>query len=78
MKSNETVVLSNAERQAKFKANQAFKGLPIDVQHTIDRLCPDDDPERKRRISAAVRYQSLFGDRVHPGIDFDRDYRNAG
>jgi len=64
--SNETPTLSNAERQARFKANQAFKSLPIDVQHSIDRI--SDSPEEKsRRTANAIDYQRMFPNSLHRG-----------
>ena len=60
-KSNETQLLSNAERQARFKANKAFKSLPLDVQRSIERI--SDSPEEKaRRTQAALDYQKKFPD----------------
>jgi len=38
MESNEIKVLSNAERQAKFKLNRAFRSLPLDVQRATRAL----------------------------------------
>ena len=74
--SNEAGVLSNAERQARFKANQAFKSLPADVQHTIDRI--SDSPEEKaQRTAIALHYQAKHPDSVHKGIDYDADYTGA-
>ena len=68
--SNETGVLSNAERQARFKANKGFKSLPVDVQHTIDRI--SDSPEEKaRRTSIALAYQAKYPNSVHKGIDYE-------
>ena len=56
MESNETGVLSNAERQAKFKLNRAFRSLPLDVQRKIDNIS-DSAEEKSRRVSVAVHYQ---------------------
>ena len=65
-KSNAEQVLSNAERQAKFKANQVFKSLPPDVQQSIDRL--SDSPEEKvNRTAIAANYQKMFPGNVHRG-----------
>lgn len=66
VKSNETQVLTNAERQARFRANQAFKSLPLDVQHSIDRI--SDSPEEKgRRTANALDYQAKFPNSQHRG-----------
>ena len=42
---------------------KGFIDLPMDVQQTITRLCPDvvkDHAERCRRSGIAIRYQHLF------------------
>ena len=73
-KSNEMKILSNAERQAKFKANKLFKTLPIDVQHAIDRL--SDNPEEKAQrnlIAIAMAYSSQYPHSVHKGIDYEAE-----
>ncbi len=65
-KSNAEQVSSNAERQARFKANKAFKSLPPDVQQSIDRL--SDSPEEKaNRTAIALNYQKMFPINVHRG-----------
>ena len=82
-KSNEKGVLSNAERQARFKGNQAFKGLPLDVQHTIARvlvravLASDFTEEQAVRTAIALDYQARHpGDR-HRGIDYQAEPRST-
>ncbi len=75
-KSNETQVLSNAERQARFKANKVFKSLPLDVQRSIERL--SDSPEEKaRRTQAALDYQKKFPDNRHKGVTRPTEDLNA-
>ena len=84
MGSNESSVLSNAERQARFKSNLAFRGLPKDVQVNI--LCVSNmrvgnvepDPELVaaeigRRTQAALRYQGMYPDgcKVQDGVNLD-------
>ena len=67
-KSNETVKKSNAERQACYRADKLFKTLPLDVQHTIDRL--SDSPEEKtQRTAIAIDYQHSHPNSQHRGID---------
>jgi len=68
-KSNEMEVLSNAARQAKFKANAAFKSLPKDVQENILRVSAGDEEQIKTRTAAALRYISLFPSRLPSGMD---------
>ena len=70
-KSNEMEVMSNAARQAKFKANKAFKSLPKDVQENILRVSGGDE-EIGRRTQAALRYQGLFPGRsaLHTGVPY--------
>ena len=64
--SNETQILTNAERQARFRSNRDFKTLPLDVQRSIERI--SDSPEEKtRRTVAALHYQELFPKSVHRG-----------
>jgi len=67
--SNEMTVLSNAERQAKYKANKLFKSLPIDVQENILRVSDGDEQQIKNRTAAAIRYMGLFPARLASGID---------
>ena len=75
MKSNESSVLSNAARQARFKSNRAFRSLPKDVQANILRVSnmrignvdPDPvlvDEEIGRRTQAALHYQGMYPDRA--------------
>ena len=71
MESNEIKVLSNAERQAKFKLNQAFRSLPLDVQRSIDRLSDSPD-EKSVRTAAALSYQKMFGKRPGTGMDCEK------
>jgi len=71
MKSNESGVLSNAARQARFKSNRAFRSLPKDVQANILRVSNmrigNVDPalvdeEIGRRTQAALHYQAMYPD----------------
>ena len=75
-KSNETGVLSNAERQARFKANKAYKSLPPDVQHTIDRISTSPE-ERAQRIAIALDFQVKHPASRHMGIDYDSQPRGT-
>ena len=70
MESNETGVLSNAARQAKFKLNRAFRSLPLDVQRTIDRISSNEE-EKSQRTSIALDYQVKFPNSQHRGIDYE-------
>lgn len=64
--SNAEQVSSNAERQARFKANKAFKSLPPDVQLSIERL--SDSPEEKAlRTTNALNYQKRIPNNDHRG-----------
>ena len=67
VRSNAEPVLSNAERQARFKANKEFKSLPADVQYSIDSLS-DSPEERASRIAIASDYQKRMGKRVSTGL----------
>ena len=69
-KGNAERFLSNAERQARFKANKAYKSLPVDVQHTIDRISTSPE-ERAQRIAIALDYQAKHPGSRHMGIDYD-------
>ena len=73
---NETGVLSNAERQARFRANKAYKSLPPDVQHTIDRISTSPE-EREQRIAIALDFQVKHPGSRHMGIDYDSQPRGA-
>ena len=68
--SNKTSQNSNAERQACYRADKLFKTLPLDVQHTIDRI--SDSPEEKaQRTIIALNYQAKHPGNVHKGIDYE-------
>lgn len=48
---------------------KCFTDLPLDVQQTIERLCPDvvgDHAERCRRAAIAISYQHGHPDRYYP------------
>ena len=75
-KSNENGVLSNAERQARFKGNKTFKGLPLDVRHTIARIS-DSPEERAVRTAIAVDYQAKHPGSQHRGIDYTAKPRST-
>lgn len=64
--SNETQILTNAERQARFRANRDFKKLPLDVQRSIERIS-DSAEEKAIRTFTALRYQEMFPKNVHRG-----------
>ena len=73
---NENAILSNAERQARFKANKIFKGLPLDVQHTIDRI--SGSPEEKAvRTAIAIDYADGHPESAHRGIDYEAEPMSA-
>ncbi len=63
---NAESLLSNADRQARFKANKAFKSLPADVQQSIDRLSSTPE-EKTARVIIATDYQRQFPNSVHRG-----------
>ena len=48
----------------------AFESLPLDVQHTIDRIS-DSSEEKARRTSIALDYQAKYPNSVHKGIDYE-------
>ena len=70
--SNEKPVLSNAERQSRFRAQKALKGLPPDVQHTIDIMARDrktgdvDEAYMAARIERATAYQRMYPEGYQP------------
>ncbi len=67
---DETVsVTDNAKCDVIPKAKD-FHSLPQDVQRSIMRISESDD-EVRRRTAAALRYQELFPDNQHKGIDPD-------
>ncbi len=54
---------------------KCFLDLPLDVQQTIERLCPDvakDHAERCKRTAAAINYQRLFPGRYYPISTYHR------
>ena len=75
MESNESKVLSNAARQAKFKFNKAFRSLPPDVRYDIEYMSRvrdangvgDYDEEKRSRTAIAVGYQVMFPNNIHRG-----------
>jgi len=65
--SNELPVISNAARQARFRANKEFKTLPADVQYSIEQLS-DTLEEKAQRTVIAIDYQKKMGKRASTGL----------
>jgi len=73
---NAAANLSNADRQARFKANKQFKSLPLDVQHSIDRI--SSSPEaRAARIAIATDYADRHPESACKGIDYEAEPMSA-
>jgi len=43
---------------------KCFEDLPLDVQHTIDRISTSPEEKAKRTV-AAIKYQHLYPERYH-------------
>ena len=55
---------------------KGFDGLPLDVQHTIDRISTSPE-ERAQRIAIALDYQAKHPGSRHKGIDYDSQPRST-
>jgi len=52
------------EKPKRGKDIQRFEDLPLDVQHTIDRISTSPEEKNKRTV-AAIKYQHLYPYRYH-------------